>query len=85
MSKKKIDKRRKVTHALKRLATSEKMLQKMVGMTYSERCDLLHAHMPEIRIKRTTLSRIYKEHKIKRKVIKKVKVVPQKSRNKVVE
>lgn len=54
-------------------------------MTYSERCDLLHRHMPEIRIKRTTLSRIYKEFKIKRKVIKKVKVVPQKSRKKVME
>ena len=31
--------------------------------------------MPEIRIKRTTLSRIYKEYKINYKVIKKVKVV----------
>ena len=65
-----------MTIALKKLATSEKMLKKMVGMSYTERCILLHKEMPEVRIKRTTLSRIYKEHKIKHKVIKKVKFVP---------
>jgi hypothetical protein len=36
--------------------------------------------MPEVMIKRTTLSRIYKEYKIKHKVIKKVKVIPECSR-----
>ena len=37
--------------------------------------------MPDVSIKRTTLSRIYKEYKIKRKVIKKVKVIPEKSKD----
>ena len=73
---KKKDRWKKVTQALKKLATSERMLKKMVGMSYSERCILLHKEMPDVCIKRTTLSRIYKEFKIKSKVIKKVKVVP---------
>ena len=60
LSKKKVDRRKKVTIALKKLATSERMLKRMAGMSYSERCVLLHKEMPEIRIKRTTLSRIYK-------------------------
>ena len=42
---------------------------------------MLHRMMPEVMIKRTTLSRIYKEHKIKFKVIKKVKVIPECSRD----
>ena len=54
-------------------------------MSFSERCVLLHKEMPEVRIKRTTLSRIYKEYNIKNKIIKKVKVVPQKSKKKVEE
>ena len=80
-----MDRRKKVTLALKKLVNSEKMCYKMAGMSYSERCVLLHREMPEVRIKRTTLSRIYKECKVKNKVIKKVKVIPHKSRNKVEE
>ena len=53
----------------------------MIGMSFSERCVLLHRMMPDVRIKRTTLSRIYKEYKIKNKVIKKIKVVPEKSKH----
>ena len=52
----------------------------MIGMSFSERCVLLHRLMPDVMIKRTTLARIYKEYKIKRKVVKKIKVVPEKSR-----
>ena len=52
------------------------MLNEMVGMSLTERCVRLHREMPEKTIKRTTLSRIYKEHGIKFKVIKKVKRVP---------
>ena len=53
----------------------------MIGMSYPERCVLLHRLMPDVMIKRTTLSRIYKEYKIKNKVIKKIKVVPEKSKH----
>ena len=53
----------------------------MIGMSFSERCVLLHRLMPDVMIKRTTLSRIYKEYKVKRKVVKKIKVVPEKSRH----
>ena len=56
------------------------MQRKMAGMSYSDRCIVLNKEMPQIRIKRTTLSRIYKEYKVKNKVIKKVKVVPYKSK-----
>ena len=57
---KKRDRRKKVTQALKKLATSERMLNEMVGMRLTERCVRLHREMPEKMIKRTTLSRIYK-------------------------
>ena len=40
----------------------------------------MHRLMPDVMIKRTTLSRIYKEYKIKRKVVKKIMVVPEKSK-----
>ena len=53
----------------------------MIGMSYKERCIHLHRMMPEVMIKRTTLARIYKEYKIRRKVIKKVKVIPECSRD----
>jgi alpha-galactosidase len=75
------DKRRKVTIALKKIATRESTLKKMIGMNFKERCILLHRLYPEVMIKRTTLSRIYKEYKIKKKVIKKVKVIPECSRD----
>ena len=65
-----------MTLALKKLATSERMLREMVGMSLSERCVRLHREMPDVSIKRTTLSRIYKDHGIKFKVIRKIKVVP---------
>ena len=74
------DRRKKVTIALKKLATSEKTLKDMVGMSLSERCIFLHRMMPDVMIKRTTLSRIYKEHGVKFKKIKKVKVVPEHSK-----
>ena len=35
--------------------------------------------MPDICIKRSTLSNIYKEYSVKKKVIRKVKIVPEKS------
>ena len=69
-----------MTIALKKLATKEETLKKMIGMSFTERCIRLHRMMPEVMIKRTTLSRIYKEYKIKHKVIKKVKVIPERSR-----
>ena len=68
-----------MTIALKKLATSDQMLRSMAGKNLNERCVLLHRAMPDIRIKRTTLSRIYKEKGIKKKVICKVKKVPNKS------
>ena len=74
------DRRKKVTIAPKKLATSEKMMMSMVGKTLSERCVVLHRAMPDIRIKRTTLSKIYQEHGVKKKVICKVKKVPLKSK-----
>ena len=52
-------------------------MKAMIGMSFKERCIVLHRMMPEVMIKRTTLSRIYKEYKIKHKVIKKVKVIPE--------
>ena len=66
---------------MKKLATKEETLNSMIGMSFSERCVLLHRLMPDVMIKRTTLSRIYKEYKIKNKVIKKIKVVPDKSKH----
>ena len=81
LNKRRKDRRIKVTIALKKLAASDKMQRKMAGMSYSERCVLLHREMPDISIKRTTLSRIYKEFKVKNKKIKKVKVIPDKSKN----
>ena len=51
----------------------------MVGRNLNERCVLLHREMPEIKIKRTTLSTLYKESGIKKKVIRKVKRVPNRS------
>jgi hypothetical protein len=65
--------------ALKKLATREDTLKSMVGMNLSERCILLHRMMPDICIKRSTLSNIYKEYSVKKKVIRKVKIVPEKS------
>ena len=76
---KKRDRRRKVTVALRKAATCENTLRKMAGKTLTERCVLLHRMMPDIRIKRTTLSKLYKDNGIKKKVIKKVKRVPQSS------
>ena len=52
----------------------------MVGMNLSERCILLHRLMPDVMIKKTTLARIYKEHKIRYKLVKKMKVVPADSK-----
>ena len=75
------DRRKKVTLALKKLATKEETLASMIGMSFEERCVLLHRLMPDVSIKPTTLARIYKEYKIKNKVIKKVKVVPEKSKH----
>ena len=74
------DRRKKVTIALKKLATSEKTLKTMVGMSLQERCVLLHRMMPDVCIKKTTLSRIYKKYGIKYKMVRKVKVVPEKSK-----
>ena len=51
----------------------------MAGFNLSERCVLLHREMPDIKIKRSTLSKIYKDNGIKKKVIKKIKAVPIKS------
>ena len=68
-----------MNNELIKLATSEDTLNKMIGKTLSERCILLHRMMPNIRIRRTTLSKIYKDHGIRNKIIKKVKKVPQKS------
>ena len=57
----------------------------MIGMNLVERCTLLHRMMPDIRIKKTTLARIYKEYKIKNKLVRKIKVVPDQSKDKVEE
>ena len=70
------DRRKKVTIALRKLATREDTLKRMVGMNLSERCILLHRLMPDVMIKKTTLARIYKEHKIRYKLVRKMKVVP---------
>ena len=51
----------------------------MAGLNLTERCVLLHREMPDIKIKRSTLSKIYKDNGIKKKVIKKIKAVPIKS------
>ena len=47
-------------------------------MSLTERCVYLHRLKPDVRIKRTTLSRIYKAHRIKYKAVKKIKVIPEK-------
>ena len=64
---------------MKKLAACDRMLNEMVGMSLTEKSVRLHREMPDVSIKRTTLSRIYKEYGIKFKVIKKIKVVPDKS------
>ena len=46
-------------------------LDKMISLNLKERCVLLHRLYPSIKIKATTLSRIYKEYGVKKKVIKK--------------
>jgi hypothetical protein len=75
------DRRKKVTIALKKLATKDSTLKNMIGLNFTERCIQLHRMMPEVMIKRTTLHRIYKEYNIRNKVIKKIKVIPECSKD----
>ena len=70
---------------MKKLATSESTLRQQVGKSLEERCVLLHRAKPEIKIKRTTLAAIYKEHGVRKKVVVKKKVVPDKSKKFVEE
>jgi len=55
-------------------------MNEMVGYTLQERAVLLHRMMPQVKISSTTLSRIYRANGIKKKVIRKIKKIPDKSK-----
>ena len=48
---------------------SEQTLQEWAARTLKERCVLFHRRFPEVSISKSSLQKIYKENKVKRKVI----------------
>ena len=63
------DRRQKVTPNMLNYIIDPKTVQKWAGYTLSERAVLLHRVHPETHIQGNRIGEIYRQHKIKRKVV----------------
>ena len=73
-----LSKQRKIKDKHIDFLCSQETLEKWAGKTLKERAKLFHREFPDIKISATSVARLYKSHKIKKKRIVFQKKLPKK-------